>query len=102
MDVLEILLKKYCTKNQHKTALAEHVLNIIAEKQIDIYEKTDCTYEDGFWDIALSKNCGFTYFYDKPKKNHYLNFRGFYLGSNSDDFKGKIETSNKYFTFSIL
>ena len=91
MTVLEILLKKYCTKNRHKTALAEHVLNIITKNQIDIYEETDCKYEDGFWDIALSNNCGFTYFYDKPKKNHYLNFRGFYLGNNSDDFTKTIK-----------
>ena len=91
IEVLEILLTKYCSKNKNKTALAGYVLKIVTDSQIDVFEETDCTYEDGFWDITLIKDCGFTYFFDKSKGKHYLNFRGFYLGHNSDDFKQKIE-----------
>lgn len=91
MDVLEVFLENYCAKNQYQTALAVYILKIIAENKIDIYEETDCRYENGFWDIALSNNCGFTYFYDQPKKNQYLNFRGFYLGHDSDKFKKNVE-----------
>lgn len=90
IEVLEILLTKYCSKNKNKTVLAEYVLKIVTDSQIDVFEETDCTYEDGFWDITLIKDCGFTYFFDKSKGKHYLNFRGFYLGHNSEDFKKKI------------
>lgn len=90
MEVLKILLTKYCSKNKNKTALAEYVLKIVTDSRIDVFEETDCIYEDGFWDITLIKDCGFTYFFDKSKVNHYLNFRGFYLCHNSEDFKKKI------------
>ncbi len=89
--IITIILKKYFAQNIHKTNLAQHILEMISKTNIDIYEETDCKYEDGFWDIALSNNCGFTYFYDKPKKNYYLNFRGFYLSNNSDAFTGTIK-----------
>ncbi len=90
-NVLTIVLKNYFIKNKYKTQLVKHVLNIISENKIDIFEATDCRYTDGFWDIALSKSCGFTYFYDKSKDNHYLNFRGFYLSHSCDEFKHKLE-----------
>lgn len=90
IKVLEVLLTKYRAKNKNKTALAEYVLKIVTDNRIDVFEETDCIYEDGFWDITLIKDCGFTYFFDKSKGNHYLNFRGFYLGHNSEDFKKKI------------
>lgn len=91
VKIITIILCKYGSKNKYKTVLAEHILKIITDNKLEIYEETDCKYEDGFWNIALSSNCGFTYFYDKPKKNHYLNLRGFYLGNNSADFKEKIK-----------
>lgn len=91
VKIVTIILCKYASKNKHKTVLTEHILKIITDNKIETHEETDCKYEDRFWDIALSSNCGFTYFHDQPKKNHYLNFRGFYLGNNSEGFKREIK-----------
>lgn len=86
-DAIEFILNYHYKPDPHKTKLAAKILQILKNKNIDIFEDIDCCYKDKFWDIRVHGDIHFTYLFDAGKGRRYLNFRGFYLAKDFEKFK---------------